>query len=69
MGGTKTSKFHDIWIFEPWGTHISGFQYTKLLQKYQNDYVFLEIIILCEFDNLEIEISEMLHRLFWTFEI
>ena len=33
MGGTKTSKFYDFWIFDSRGTLIYGFEYTKLLQQ------------------------------------
>ena len=33
MRGTKTSKFHELWIVEPWGTLIYGFEHTELLQE------------------------------------
>ena len=33
MGGTKTSKFHDLCICGPLGTRIYGFKYTKIRLK------------------------------------
>ena len=33
MGGTKTSNFHDFWMFQPLGTLIYGLEYTKLFLK------------------------------------
>ena len=39
MGGTRTSKFHDLWICGPLGTLIHGFKYTEiLLKKNENLY-------------------------------
>ena len=31
MGGTKTSKFHNLWIVGPLGTRICGCNYTITL--------------------------------------
>ena len=35
MEGTKTSKFHGFWIFEPRGTLTYGFHIPKYFNKYE----------------------------------
>ena len=63
MRGTKTSTFHDFWMFEPWGTLTYGFKYTKNL-KYKNNmetslkYIVLAINMKC----LKIEKSTFWNR-------
>ena len=40
MGRTKTSKFHDLWIYGPLGTHIYGFKHTKNIWKIDQNNLY-----------------------------
>ena len=44
MGGTKTFKFYDLWIFGPLGPFIYGFEYTKLIQNRRQMDTFLNAL-------------------------
>ena len=55
---TKTSKFHDFWIFEPWRTLIYGFEYAKnTLTDVRKLWKYVETYYFCKYEN----------QLFWTF--
>ena len=66
MGGTETSKFHELWFFEPRGTLIYGLNIPKYFKTYKESVeTFLKNIMSINRGVLEIQNFEMLDQV-WS---
>ena len=68
MGGTKTSKFHDLWIFEPLGPLIYGFKSTKILQNIRKYGHMFHHLLFCKSQLWENQTIDFMEHIWerWT---